>query len=267
MQLRRMLVFILAFWMVATLIPTSASAQEPTIGGFRLRVEQLTDSTTGPGVVIKDEINEGLGGQVGYISFFGAFGNVDNSFTSGTSKPNPDFPTTFLAEMLLTNFLLTSTGAATVRLTLEDTGFAFQSGPLQVTNIITLFSLSAGTTVTTQAWIGALPPDMGHLQDSPGTLDAMPTILDANALTMSTAAVGSSVTNYLQGAGKDALFTQVKIVFGAEGGSVGFNQVTTVAPGDGGLVEGVPEPGSLLLIATGVMGLGGRMRRRRMTRG
>jgi hypothetical protein len=264
-----MIVSVVAFWMVATLMPTNASAQEPTIGGFRIRIEQLTPAGTGPGVVILDEGAGDTPGEAGAIIFSGPFGTVTSSFTSGFSKPNPNINAVdFLAEMKLTSFMMSSTSAATVRLTLEDTDYAGHSGFLRVQDSVTNAFLSAGATITTQSWVAALPPDLGHLQPTPGTLGAMSTILDDGALIMdSTSGItASSLADFQTNGLPYALFTQVVISFGDGGGMVSFDQDTTVNPSNGGLIVATPEPGSLMFIALGVVGLGFRMRRSVFTR-
>ena len=77
MRFRRMMVSVLAFWVVAMLLPTSASAQ------FRLRIEDLV---SGQGVVVTDLV----GGLVFLASSASDFVNgqvlyVDGGMTAAMS--------------------------------------------------------------------------------------------------------------------------------------------------------------------------------------
>jgi PEP-CTERM putative exosortase interaction domain len=264
-----MMVFVLAFWMVATLIPTSAFAD-----GFRIRIEDMSVATApdGYGVVILDDGDgDFAAGQPGAITVVldPSFGtnplsdNVTTNLTLAFSKPMYPQTTDFLAELKLQSLQVTATGATTVRLTLEDTGYISQAGVLQLQTSLTNLALASGATITSQSWASALPPDLGTLQSSPTNLSALADLTGAGTFLNTS---GDSFALFETTGATYALYTQIVITFGADGGTVAFDQDNTVTKSDQ-LPEGTPEPGSLLLIATGVIGAGSRMRRKLFTRG
>jgi hypothetical protein len=275
MRLRRMIVFVTAFLMVATLLPTSASADE-----FRLRVE---DVATGMGVVVSAD--------PGSPFIFNQFDIVDPlnnvttaSMTVGMIAPasNPVAPE--LAKMSMQEITVHSTGAATLRLTLEDR-FYGDVGNLQVNSTVFdgtwapafpgAVATGAGSSVVITSWANASNevPQLGEDQLTAVVLPDVPaftgrstsqTFYSADSVTFG----GSSYTPFLAGGPYYSLFTVVTITF-TGAGSLAFQHDTTTTtsleleppPGDP-----TPEPGSLLLIASGVIGLASRMRRRK-TRG
>ena len=276
MRFRRMMVFALAFLMVATLIPTSAFAD-----GFRIRIEDMSVASApdGFGVVIMDDGDgDFAAGQPGAITVVldPSFGtnplsdNVTTNLTLAFSKPMYPQTTDFLAELKLQSLQVTATGATTVRLTLEDTGYTSQAGSLQLKTTLANLALASGATITSQSWAAAVAPDLGALQSNPTNLSALATISDPGTfLTFNGPGVGLTGDSYalFESAGPTyALYTQLVITFGARGGTVSFDQDSTVTKSDQ-LPEGTPEPASLLLIATGVIGAGSRMRRKLFTRG
>ena len=254
MRFRRMMVFVLAFWMVATLIPTSAFAD-----GFKIRIEDMavTGFPDGYGVVIQDDMAGDLwGDQPGAITIIQPLSdNVTANLTLAFSKPmyaDPPTPS-LLAELKLQSLEVTSTGATTVRLTVEDTGYLSMAGALQIKNSISnLFA--PGATITSRSWAAATAPELGGLQDTPGMLAPL---ADFSEGALSTNALLDSYATFTATGPTYSLFTQVIIVFGANGGTVAFDQDSTVSVYDplNFPADPTPEPGSLMLVATAVVGL------------
>lgn len=268
MLFRRIMVSVLAFWVVATLLPTSAFASE-----FKLRVEELTAAKpNGVGVVVTDGgPGDQSPGPEGVILLQLSTGSIAMSGTTGITKPllpNPGGPPT----LFLQTFVLTSTGPATVRLTLEDIGYPGGGGPnlLQLNSQILFgnFSAPAGSTVTITSWANplntapALGPDNPVAgfppQAVPGDLLAIGANQGASTAQTFTSAnptfEGTSAQKFAATQATYAMYSQVDIYLSAAG-SVSFDHITTVTATDELVPDPVPEPGSLLLIATGVLGL------------
>ena len=285
MRLRRMMVSIVAFWVVAMLLPTNASAQ------FRLRIEDLV---SGQGVVVTDAVGVTTAGDQngaqGLIStMLVGLGNVSFSITSGQTKPIGVATTGAVGEMKLTSVTFSTTGPAQLRLTLEDTNYSLPTSPsalLASTQILNLNLGSApGSTLVSQSWINTDPlsvPALGAEQNTIGPLGAI-TNLDSIATghgsgevslnSSSTGTIidgqnvfGSSSGQLFGATGPFSLFTQVVLDIKGPSGQLSFDQVTTAMAYPAELIpptgDPSPEPGALLLIATGVIGAGSRMRRR-----
>ena len=277
MRFRRMIVSVLALLMVAMLLPTSASAQ------FRLRVEDLT---TGQGVVITD----GLGAdpfQDGTLLVTMAGGNIALSITTAQSSNNGGIPSPLpgvLGELFLKSITMTSSGSASVAVTLEDTGYtAPANSSLQLTTQIVDANLGspgfiapAGSTLSSQSWADTTNsvPNLGSDQLF-GSLAGNPigSIPASSAATTpplaftsggSPISLNNTATAAFTNVGSYALFTQVLMNF-TGAGNISFNQDMTVAQ-NSQLPTPTPEPGSLMLIGTGVVALASRMRRGKLTR-
>lgn len=285
MTLRRMVVSVLALWMVALLLPVSASASE-----FRLRVEDLTvpGFVNGWGVVITDDELGDLTAEPGVIQveaiqFFGIplSANVDWSLTVGVSRAAG----VGLGDLKLVSFNLATNGATNLRLTLEDTGFTLGApGTLSLSNSISgtfcngdpftgLPSCAPGANVTLNAasyantsglvpYLGADSPlGLDGIHAEPGPLSgpvnyalgsdsailAPISSMDGLAFTHST------FQDFVVTGASYSLYTVIDLSF-TGAGDVDFTQIASASPTDA-LPGQVPEPGSLSLFGVGLLGV------------
>lgn len=264
MRLRQLMVSLVAFWIVGVLLPTRADAE------FRLRIE---DPTTGYGVVVSDEMTGDMGfGQPGVIMFgLSGLGGADTSITIAQGRLAP-YDTQALGDLYLNSVTISSTGPAHLKLTLEDSNYTNGSGWLQLTSRMidndptaaeSGYFNGAGT-VKIQSYIsGSAPPSLG-----PDTLDTSIALPALGAISGTGAGEqlltpGSSLTGdksaLFYSTGSYSLFTTVLVDLTGPGlNEVSFYQDASVVQAPDALT---PEPTSLLLISTGLLGLAGARKR------
>lgn len=286
MRLRKLMVFFVAFWVVGALCTTDASAQ------FRLRVE---DPTTGMGVVISDgNADDMSGGADGVIMFMlsglgGAGTTTSVTIAQGRGAPYNTSPGV-VGDLYLNSLTISSTGPAKLLLTLEDTGYSstpnswLQLTSHMINNSVTpgtesgFFNAAAGSKVTVQSFItSGAPPAFGAETGATQTSLAAMGTSSATGTGEQLLSPGSSLTGDKSASfyspGSFSLFTQVYVDLTGVGTSecqngfisgscaeVSFYQDAYVVSNDA--LNGTPEPASLMLISSGLLGLAGAGRRR-----
>jgi hypothetical protein len=238
-------------------------ANAASAGPFRLRVE---DTVLGLGTVITDNGPGDLNPVIGAVTFSGAIGsNFLVNVSTGVTQPLIGGVGDF-GQLDLNSVNVATTGAGTLRITLEEQNFVGPLGPLEAIGTVGGTLTAAGSTFAVQAWASgsnAVPAFGPDLPVGPigaiGGIPAGSAAVWAPMLMFGPGAFSStSSTVFDNGAVQTfSLFTQVVIAFSAPG-SVSFDINTQVVP--------VPEPTSLLLLGTGLAGWGVALRRRLRSR-
>jgi hypothetical protein len=294
MRLRRLTLVVVAFWVIGALHATNASAQ------FRLRIEDLAsinadrdgngvaDGLVDAVVVTDQSIGDGSGPTPGDPSagagilsyFFNGMGGVTNITVSWSKPTLTGVPTGVDASqsLFLNSISMSTTGAANIRLTLEDSGFVdplHPSGSFELRSHVYDGTFSGAGTMTMQSFVSASnnAPALGLDTDPFATSPMAPLATPSDAQGTAPPQVyspgvfgtGNNVANdpvaAFTAAGPYSLWTQ--ITYNLTGASdISFNQDAFVTftgqaqPGDG-----TPEPASLMLISSGLLGMVGARRR------
>ncbi len=246
-------------WLLALALAGFAVPRDASAGSLRLRVE---DITSGKGVVLSDASGTGL------VTWAGFVGTVF-TLSGGTSVTTAESTT-----IDLFGLTISTTGPAKLRLSLQDTSLQFGTpgrestligmigGTLALLNPI---STSGTSGIEAQAWaspsnsVPNLGADTGWTATTLAPLGSNPSDAVAAFNPIFTSGPGAfSATGYANfvNAGPYSLFSTVTITL-AGAGITSFDLMA---------MDPIPEPTTLLLVGSGLLGMAYRARRRRLAR-
>src|SRR5215831_18789702 len=169
--MRRKLVIAILGALILGAFASLSFFSSPVSATMRLRIEDLSNGDVG--AVITDNGPGDLNPAVGVLTFSSGINTFSVNVTTGVSKPMIG-GVSDLGQIDLNSINVLSSGAGTLRLTLEDTGYLAGTGStLHVLGTVGgTLTASAGSTITIQSWANGenLVPELGPDQPVVGSL-------------------------------------------------------------------------------------------------
>lgn len=229
--------FIVVFALVVSVALLATSTAEAS---FRLRVEDLSNPGSEVGAIITDDLGADESTTTGYIKFTQTVGAFSITLTAAQSKPILPLGGSVYSHLKLTNMTVATSGAGSIRVTVEDTDYT--AGPdteLGLNVLVGGTLVGLGSSVTVQSWVDPTNdvPDLGSDQavgDISGTpVGAIPGTAIPGLTPTYTSGPGplsafGSVPFTKSGA--YSLFGQVTVVFGSGGGTFSLDEDQVVVP-------------------------------------